>query len=70
MPSNANHHTTRSLSGETRHALPTDEAAPQLGRRPQTLRRWACLGDGPIQPIRVNGRLLWPVADIRKLLGV
>lgn len=35
-----------------------------------TLRGWACYGTGDIQPQRVNGRLAWPVADIRKLLGV
>lgn len=61
---------TAPLNSETRHALPTDEAAHQINRRPQTLRRWACVGDGPIQPIRINGRLAWKVADIRKLLGV
>jgi hypothetical protein len=50
--------------------VPTDHAAYYLNRRPQTLRGWACLGDGPIRPIRINGRLAWPVAEIKKLLGV
>jgi hypothetical protein len=30
--------------------LPTDEAAAVLQRRPQTLRKWACLECGPIRP--------------------
>jgi len=38
-------------------------------RRPQTMRGYACKG-GPLRPIRINGRLGWAVADIRKLLGV
>ena len=58
------------LEQETRAALPTREAAKHLGRAQQTLRLWACLENGPIRPRRVNGRLAWPVADIRKLLGV
>lgn len=48
----------------------TDQAAFYLLRRPQTLRLWASRGDGPITPLRVNGRLAWPVAEIRALLGV
>lgn len=60
--------TNQPLAGEIRTGLPTPEAAHHLGRKPQTLRKWA-MGDGPIQPVRVHGRLLWPVADIRRLLG-
>jgi len=41
-----------------------------LLRRPQTMRGYACSEDGPLRPIRINGRLGWAVADIRKLLGV
>lgn len=48
--------------------LPTDEAAAILHRRPQTLRKWACLECGPIRPIRINGRLAWKVSDLQKLL--
>ena len=48
--------------------LTTEEAARALNRRPQTLRRWACLGDGPIRPVRINGRLGWRVEDLRRLL--
>lgn len=49
--------------------LPTNEAAAALNRAPQTLRKWACHEDGPIRPVRVNGRLAWHIADIRKLLN-
>jgi hypothetical protein len=49
--------------------LPTNEAAAAINRRPQTLRRWACLEDGPIRPIRINGRLAWRVSDLQALLN-
>lgn len=58
------------LEREARSALPTEEAARHLNRRAQTLRLWACLENGPIRPLRVNGRLAWPVAEIRRLLGI
>ena len=57
------------LELETRPAIPTDAAAHFLHRKPQTLRSWACLENGPIRPIRINGRLAWPVAAIRALLN-
>jgi len=53
---------------EGRDALPTNEAAQVILRRPQTLRKWACLDTGPIRPIRINGRLAWRVSDLRTLL--
>lgn len=59
-----------SLACETRAAVDTAAAAYHLNRQPQTLRLWACREDGPIKPIRVNGRLAWPTADLRRLLGV
>ena len=59
-----------SLAQETRAALPTPEAAFHLNRAQQTLRLWAMDGSGPLQCRRINGRLAWPVADLRKLLGV
>ena len=49
--------------------LPTNEAAAAINRRPQTLRRWACLEDGPIRPVRINGRLAWRVSDLKALLS-
>ena len=57
------------LESETRPAIPTEDAARLLCRSPQTLRQWACYGDGPIRPIRVHRRLLWPVEEIRRLLS-
>jgi hypothetical protein len=58
------------LERETRSALPTWEAARHLNRAEQTLRLWACTERAPIRPLRVNGRLAWPVASIRALLAV
>lgn len=58
------------LAQETRAALPTSEAAGHLNRAQQTLRIWACREDGPIRPIRINGRLAWKTDDIRRLLSV
>lgn len=58
------------LDRETRSNLPTPEAAFHLNRAQQTLRLWAMRENGPIRPIRVNGRLAWPVADLRRLLQV
>lgn len=52
-----------------RDTLPTDEAALAINRAPQTLRKWACLENGPIRPFRINGRLHWRVADIQALLS-
>jgi hypothetical protein len=48
---------------------PTDQAAAAINRRPQTLRKWACLGIGPIRPIRINGRLAWRVSDLKALIS-
>ncbi|CDS49416.1 hypothetical protein [Polaromonas sp. CG9_12] len=50
--------------------MDTAAAAYYLSRRPQTLRGWACLENGPLRPIRIMGRLAWNVAEIRRLLGV
>lgn len=49
--------------------LPTDEAAAAINRKPQTLRKWACLENGPIRPVRINGRLAWRVADLAALIN-
>jgi hypothetical protein len=59
-----------SLERETRANLPTPEAAFHLNRASQTLRLWAMREDGPIRPLRINGRLAWPVARIKELTGV
>ncbi|MEJ1164750.1 hypothetical protein D3C87_1409230 [compost metagenome] len=58
------------LETVTRPTVPTEQAGYYLDRRPQTMRGWACLENGPIRPIRVHGRLAWPVADIKRALGV
>lgn len=54
---------------EVDHTVSTAEAAALLGLTPQTLRRWACQGSGPIRPSNVNGRLRWSVAAIRALVS-
>ena len=48
--------------------LTTAPAAASINRKAQTLRRWACTGRGPIQPVRINGRLHWLVSELRSLL--
>ena len=53
-----------------RPAVDTAAAAHYLNRRPQTLRGWACMENGPLRPIRINGRLAWNVAELRRVLGV
>jgi hypothetical protein len=58
------------LELETRPTVGTPQAAYYLLRQNQTLRGWACRDDGPLRPLRLNGRLAWRVADIKKLLGV
>lgn len=57
------------LAQVTNPTVPTDAASYYLNRRPQTLRVWACLENGPIRPIRIYGRLAWNVSDIRTLLA-
>ncbi len=57
------------LSFGIRRAVTTNIAAQALNRAPQTLRKWACLENGPIRPIRINGRLAWPVDQIAALLN-
>ena len=59
-----------SLENEVRLTLPTAEAAYHLNRANQTLCLWAMREDGPICPIRVNGRLAWPVSELKRVLGV
>ncbi len=54
----------------TQPTVPTDQAAFYLSRRPQTLRSWACLENGALHPIRINGRLAWSVKEIKKALGI
>ena len=58
------------LEHVTRPTVGTAAAAFYLSRQQQTLRGWACLENGPIRPIRINGRLAWKVEDLRRVLGV
>ena len=60
------------LKQETRQTVDTATAAYHLNRASQTLRVWATstYQKPPITPVRINGRLAWPVAGIKKLLGV
>ena len=58
------------LESVTRPTVDTAAAAYYLNRRPQTLRAWACLENGPLRPHRVMGRLAWSVAEIRTVLRV
>jgi hypothetical protein len=77
----ATHHSTEARQGATAEKFPplehitrptveTAAAAFYLNRQQQTLRGWACLENGPIRPIRINGRLAWKVEDLRRVLGV
>ncbi len=56
------------LDKEARTVLPTAEAAVHLNRAAQTLRIWACKENGPIRPVRINGRLGWRVSDLLQLV--
>lgn len=58
------------LEAVNRPTVTTEQAGYYLNRRPQTMRCWACREDGPIRPLRINGRLAWPVAELRRVLGV
>jgi hypothetical protein len=49
--------------------LTTAQAAAALNRKPQTLLKWACRENGPLRPIRINGRLAWRVSDLQTLVN-
>lgn len=57
------------LDQVNRPHVSTEQAAYYLNRRPQTLRGWAMTGH-VIQPLRFNGRLAWPVDEIKRVLGL
>jgi hypothetical protein len=59
------------LDTEPRALVDTATAANYLNYSIQTLLRWARLGAGPLQPVRIEGarKLQWRVADIRKIIG-
>lgn len=58
------------LESITRPTVGTLDAAFYLNRAPNTLRIWACRENGPITPLRIMGRLAWPVKALRDMLGV
>jgi len=62
-------HNFTPLEKVTRPTVSTADAAYYLNRKPQTLRAWACLENGPLRPIRINGRLAWNVGEIKSLLS-
>ncbi len=57
---------------ETRTHVTTAVMCRHLNRREQTARGWASAETYPpgLKPLRVMGRLAWPVAGIRNVLGV
>ena len=57
---------------ENRTHVSTDVMCRHLNRKPQTARGWASAETFPegLRPLRVMGRLAWPVAGIRRVLGV
>ena len=54
-----------------RDHVPTEDYARAVSKAPQTIRKNYCLQGEcfGIRPIKVGNRLLWPVADIAKLLS-
>ncbi len=57
------------LESVTRPTVDTAAAAYYLNRRPQTMRTWA-MNQHPIRALNINGRLAWPVSEIKRMLGV
>jgi hypothetical protein len=57
---------------EARTHVETAVAGRHLHLKPQTMRINACKQLGEIRPIKVPGsaKLLWPVSEIRRVLGV
>ena len=67
---NASIGTLPPLEQVTRPNLTTAETAYYLNRRPQTLRGWACLENGPMRPTRIGGLLAWKTATVKALAGM
>jgi hypothetical protein len=62
----------RPLEEVTRPILSTKEVAYYLNRKPQTVRTWACNGNGPIRPLprKGGGPLDWATPDVKRLAGI
>lgn len=58
------------LEQVTRPNITTDELAYYTNMRPQTWRAHACKETGSIRPTRLGGKLQWPTAEVKKMLGV
>jgi hypothetical protein len=60
------------LEFETRTHVTTAVMCCHLNRKEQTARAWASAESFPpgLRPLRVHGRLAWPVAGIKAVLGV
>ncbi|MFI3187395.1 MAG: hypothetical protein QX198_15580 [Methylococcaceae bacterium] len=59
------------IESVTSPTVSTDQAAYYLNRKSQTLRTWACLENGALVPVKINGRLAWSVSEIKALtMGV
>jgi hypothetical protein len=60
------------LTQETRTHVSTSVMCHHIGRKEQTARVWASAETFPagLRPLRINGRLAWPVAGIKFVLGV
>jgi hypothetical protein len=60
------------IDKETRTHISTELMCFHIGRAPQTARYWAMTEKYPpeLKPVRILGRLGWPVSGIRQLLGV
>ena len=57
---------------ETRTHVSTAVLCRHLNRKEQTARGWASAETFPegLRPLRIMNRIAWPVAGIRKVLGV
>ena len=64
-----NQHYFLPLEQETRSHVETACAAYQVVCKEQTLRTRASTEHGPIRRIRINNRLTWAVADIKRVLN-
>ena len=58
------------LEQVTRPTLTTAEYSYYRNIPPQTARIHACKGTGGITPRRIGGRLHWPTAEVKRLMGV
>ena len=60
------------LEQVTKPRLTNRETAYYSNLKEQTWRAYACYDNAPggLKPLRIGGRLAWPTAGVKKLLGV